>query len=82
MKKAQIQSIQRVIKELRKLMEKNMNERDKYEASEKAAREQKEFWQAEADKIYAQIEGHEKTLPVVDEKEQLAKDFEEFNTIH
>jgi SMC interacting uncharacterized protein involved in chromosome segregation len=63
MKKAQIQSIQRVIRELKKLREKYQNDRDRYEVAENSAREQKEFWQGKVDDIQTQIEGHEKTLP-------------------
>ena len=63
MKKAQVQSIQRVIKELKKLQEKYANDRDRYESAENAAREQKEFWATKADEIQVQINSHEKTLP-------------------
>lgn len=63
MKKAQIQSIQRVIKELKKLKEKYQNDRDRFEAAEYAAKGQKEFWQNRVDDLQTQIEGHEKTLP-------------------
>lgn len=63
MKKTQIQSIQCVIKELKKLQEKYLNDRDRYESAEFAAKKQKDFWQGQADDLQAQIEGHEKTLP-------------------
>lgn len=63
MKKAQIQSIERVIKELEKLKDKYLSDRDRNEVVERSARVQKEFWQGQADDIQTQIDGHKKTLP-------------------
>lgn len=63
MKKSYKEGIERVIKELEKLKDKYLSDRDRYEVAESSARVQKEFWQSQVDGIQTQIEGHKKTLP-------------------